>query len=112
LGRGVRASARAETEGPDLGRGALAAPPALRRAARWDGIFPIELPAPEALIELVGEIAEQRGDDQKRFDVVVDLEPGTELDPWRRAGATWILTDFGPQPRAASVEEVIEHGPQ
>jgi alkanesulfonate monooxygenase SsuD/methylene tetrahydromethanopterin reductase-like flavin-dependent oxidoreductase (luciferase family) len=58
----------------------------LRRAARWDGIFPIELPAPDALTELVGEIAEQRGDDQKRFDVVVDLEPGTGLDPWQRAG--------------------------
>jgi alkanesulfonate monooxygenase SsuD/methylene tetrahydromethanopterin reductase-like flavin-dependent oxidoreductase (luciferase family) len=82
----------------------------LRRAARWDGIFPIELPAPEALAELVGEIAEQRGDDRKPFDVAVDLEPGAELDPWQRAGATWILTDFGPQPRAAHVRDVIDHG--
>jgi alkanesulfonate monooxygenase SsuD/methylene tetrahydromethanopterin reductase-like flavin-dependent oxidoreductase (luciferase family) len=84
----------------------------LRRAARWDGVFPVELLAPEALTELVGEIAEQRGDDQGRFDVVVDLEPDAELDPWERAGATWVLTDFGPQPRAAHVREVIEHGRQ
>jgi alkanesulfonate monooxygenase SsuD/methylene tetrahydromethanopterin reductase-like flavin-dependent oxidoreductase (luciferase family) len=80
----------------------------LRRAARWDGVFPIELPGPDALIELRGEIAEQRSDD--RFDVVVDLEPGTPIDPWQQAGATWILADFGPQPRAAHVRDVIEHG--
>jgi alkanesulfonate monooxygenase SsuD/methylene tetrahydromethanopterin reductase-like flavin-dependent oxidoreductase (luciferase family) len=84
----------------------------LRRAVRWDGIFPIELPAPEALTELVGEIAAQRGDDQKRFDVVVDLEPGSVPDPWQRAGATWILTDFGPQPQATRVREVIKLGLQ
>jgi alkanesulfonate monooxygenase SsuD/methylene tetrahydromethanopterin reductase-like flavin-dependent oxidoreductase (luciferase family) len=82
----------------------------LRRAARWDGVFPIELPGPDALIELVGEVAEQRPDDPRRFDVVVDLEADTALDPWQQAGATWILTDFGPQPRAAHVRDVIEHG--
>ena len=82
----------------------------VRRAVRWDGLFPIELPAPEALAELVGEVAEQRGDDQGPFELVIDLEPGTELDPWHEAGATWILTDFGPQPTEARVREVIEHG--
>jgi alkanesulfonate monooxygenase SsuD/methylene tetrahydromethanopterin reductase-like flavin-dependent oxidoreductase (luciferase family) len=82
----------------------------LRRAARWDGVFPIELPAPAALTELVGEITEQRGDDQSPYEIVVDLDPGAELDPWQLAGATWILTDFGPQPQAARVQDVIEHG--
>jgi alkanesulfonate monooxygenase SsuD/methylene tetrahydromethanopterin reductase-like flavin-dependent oxidoreductase (luciferase family) len=84
----------------------------LRRAARWDGLFPIELPGPDALTELAGEIAEQRGQDQGPFELVIDLEPGNELDPWYEAGATWILTDFGPQPREAKVREVIEHGPR
>jgi alkanesulfonate monooxygenase SsuD/methylene tetrahydromethanopterin reductase-like flavin-dependent oxidoreductase (luciferase family) len=83
----------------------------VRRAARWDGIFPVELPDPEALAELAGEIAQLRSDDQKPFELVVDLEPGVELEPWREAGATWILTDFGPQPRAARVREVIGRGP-
>ena len=32
----------------------------VRRAARLDGLFPIDLPGPEALAELAGEIAEQR----------------------------------------------------
>lgn len=84
----------------------------LRRAARWDGIFPVELPGPDALTELTGELAELRDKAQRPLDVVVDLEPGVDPDPWRSAGATWVLTDFGPQPRAARVREVIEHGPQ
>jgi hypothetical protein len=84
----------------------------LRRAARWDGIFPIELPGPDALVELAGEIAQQRDASQSSFDVVVDLEPGVDIDPWQRAGATWVLTDFGPQPHASDVRSVIEAGPQ
>jgi alkanesulfonate monooxygenase SsuD/methylene tetrahydromethanopterin reductase-like flavin-dependent oxidoreductase (luciferase family) len=83
----------------------------LRRAARWDGIFPIELPGPGALAELTDEISGLRSDDPKPFELVVDLEPGLELEPWREAGATWILTDFGPQPQTARVREVIARGP-
>jgi hypothetical protein len=82
----------------------------VRRAARWDGIFPIELPGPEALGGLASEIAKERGDDQTPFEPIVDLEPGLDPEPWRQAGATWILTDFGPQPQAARVREIIEHG--
>ena len=80
------------------------------RAARWDGVFPIDLPAPDALTELVAEIADQRRDDQDRFEVVVDIDPDEEPEPWQRAGATWVLTDLGPQPAAARVLDVIEHG--
>jgi alkanesulfonate monooxygenase SsuD/methylene tetrahydromethanopterin reductase-like flavin-dependent oxidoreductase (luciferase family) len=82
----------------------------VRRAAHWDGIFPIELPGPDALAEVASEIARQRGDDEGPFDLVVDLEPDAELDPWCHAGATWILTDFGPQPDAARVWDVVAHG--
>lgn len=32
----------------------------VRRALRWEGIFPIELPGPEALAERVAEIARER----------------------------------------------------
>ena len=35
----------------------------------------------------------------------------TTLDPWARAGATWIVTDFGMQPTEAEVREVIDAGP-
>jgi len=84
----------------------------IRRAAAWDGMFPIELPNPEALAELAAEIARQRSDEPRPFDVVVDLEPSEVFEPWREAGATWILTDFGPQPDVARVRDVIEHGLQ
>jgi hypothetical protein len=82
----------------------------VRRALRWEGIFPIGLPGPEALAELTGEIREAlpAGDP---FDVVVDIAPGDDADPWARAGATWIVTDFGRQPAQAEVRKVIDAGP-
>ena len=87
----------------------------LRRAARWDGLFPIELPGPEALSELADEVAALRSEAgaQGPFDLIVD-HPDAPRDPgpWERAGATWVLTDFGRQPREAEVREMIEAGPR
>jgi alkanesulfonate monooxygenase SsuD/methylene tetrahydromethanopterin reductase-like flavin-dependent oxidoreductase (luciferase family) len=75
----------------------------LRRAARYDGVFPIDLPGPEALAELRGL---RDGD----FDVVVTNRPGTDPAPWAAAGATWCLTGFGPQPTEAQVRAAIDAG--
>ena len=80
----------------------------IRRAAAWDGYFPIDLPGPEALAELLAEVARQRSEPSGPFEVVVEIEPGDDIDPWREAGATWILTGFGLQPRADRVREAIE----
>jgi alkanesulfonate monooxygenase SsuD/methylene tetrahydromethanopterin reductase-like flavin-dependent oxidoreductase (luciferase family) len=82
----------------------------VRRALRWDGLFPTGLPGPEALAELVSEIRAARPADDP-FDVVVDLPPGQDSSPWARAGATWTVTDFGLQPTQAEVREVIDAGP-
>lgn len=79
----------------------------VRRALAWDGIFPIELPGPEALAELAAEIESERPADAGPFDLVVEIEPGDDLGPWREAGATWVLTGFGRQPRADDVREAI-----
>jgi alkanesulfonate monooxygenase SsuD/methylene tetrahydromethanopterin reductase-like flavin-dependent oxidoreductase (luciferase family) len=70
----------------------------LRRAARFDGLFPIDLPGPEALAEMVAEVGRRDG-----YDVAVENPPGTDPAPWVAAGATWCLTGFGAQP---SLEEV------
>jgi alkanesulfonate monooxygenase SsuD/methylene tetrahydromethanopterin reductase-like flavin-dependent oxidoreductase (luciferase family) len=83
----------------------------LRRAARLDGLFPVELPGPEALAELAGEIAELREPDAGPFDLVVTNKPGTDPAPWAAAGATWCLTGFGPQPQLAAVRAAITAGP-
>jgi len=83
----------------------------LRRAARWDGLFPIDLPGPEALAELAGEVRELRTGEHGPFDLVVTNPAGTDPAPWEQAGATWCLTGFGSQPREAEVLEAIEAGP-
>src|SRR4051795_10242958 len=77
----------------------------VRRALRWDGLFPIDLPGPEALAELTQEVrAERPGDD---FEIVVTNPAGTDPQPWEDAGATWCLTGFGNQPTVAEVEAAI-----
>jgi alkanesulfonate monooxygenase SsuD/methylene tetrahydromethanopterin reductase-like flavin-dependent oxidoreductase (luciferase family) len=83
----------------------------VRRAARWDGLFPIEMPGPDALAELVAEVGEQRGPDAGPFDVVAEGDPGADPGPWEAAGATWFLTGFGQSPRLDAVREAIAAGP-
>ena len=82
----------------------------LRRAARWDGMFPIELPGPAELAELVAEAQELRTVSAP-FEVVVENPAGTDPGPWIEAGATWCLTGFGPQPTRSEVEAAIDSGP-
>jgi alkanesulfonate monooxygenase SsuD/methylene tetrahydromethanopterin reductase-like flavin-dependent oxidoreductase (luciferase family) len=79
----------------------------LRRAVRYDGLFPIDLPNPDALAELKSELDAKRNS-EGRFDYVVDNPAGTDPEPWAAAGATWCLTGFDIQPTRAEVEEAIE----
>jgi len=83
----------------------------IRRAARWDGLFPIDQDEPEQLAEMVAYVNEQRSDDTRPFEIVVDNPPGTDPAPWAAAGATWCLTGFGATPREAEVRAAIEAGP-
>jgi hypothetical protein len=77
----------------------------LERARRWDGVFPIDLDGPESLAELIARIEPPPG-----FDVVVSEPSGTDFAPWEAAGATWCLSGFGNDPRAADVREAIAAG--
>ena len=79
----------------------------LRRAARYDGVFPIELPEPAALAEVVGEVSGLRGS-KDSFEIVVENPPGTDPAPWIEAGATWCLTGFGPEPTREAVQDAID----
>lgn len=81
----------------------------VRRAARYDGLFPIEMPGPEALEELAAEVREQRGGDDG-FDLVVTEPAGADPGPWEQAGATWFLTGFGKSPSEREVREAIDAG--
>jgi alkanesulfonate monooxygenase SsuD/methylene tetrahydromethanopterin reductase-like flavin-dependent oxidoreductase (luciferase family) len=73
----------------------------LRRAARYDGVFPIDLPGPEVLAEYVAGL---------QGEVVVTNPAGTDPQPWADAGATWCLTGFGIEPTAADVRAAIRRG--
>ena len=84
----------------------------VRRAAKWDGLFPIDLPGPEQLAELAAEVDQARAAHEDPFDLVVEIPPGADAAPWQAAGATWVLTAFGSQPRESEVRDVIEAGPQ
>ena len=80
----------------------------LRRALRWDGYFPIDLPGPEAVAELAAEIRAERDD---AFDLVVDNDADVDHRPWEAAGATWCLSGFGSDPREDEVRAAIAAGP-
>ncbi len=84
----------------------------VRRAARWDGLFVIDLPGPDALAELAHEIRGSRAEGDDQFELVVEISPGAAVEPWEAVGATWVLTGFGSQPHLTEVREVIEAGPR
>jgi alkanesulfonate monooxygenase SsuD/methylene tetrahydromethanopterin reductase-like flavin-dependent oxidoreductase (luciferase family) len=84
----------------------------LRRAARYDGYFPIDLEHPAQLAELVSELDRQRRQPAAPFDIAVEGWPGDDPTPWAGAGATWWLVRFSPfEVDAAAVRAVIAAGP-
>ncbi len=83
----------------------------VRRALRWDGLFPTGLPDQAALAELTSEIRKTRPAGEP-FDVIVGIPPGDDPVPWAQAGATWTVTNLGMQPALAQVREVIDAGPR
>jgi alkanesulfonate monooxygenase SsuD/methylene tetrahydromethanopterin reductase-like flavin-dependent oxidoreductase (luciferase family) len=83
----------------------------VRRAIRWDGLFPIELPGPEGLAELAEEVRQARAGSDDPFDLVVEVPTGADVRPWEAADATWVLTSIDPQPSEPEVRAVIDAGP-
>jgi alkanesulfonate monooxygenase SsuD/methylene tetrahydromethanopterin reductase-like flavin-dependent oxidoreductase (luciferase family) len=83
----------------------------LRRAADWDGFFPIDLTSPDDLATFAAELAELGAGQDEPFDLVAEIPPGGDAEPWATAGATWILTGFDEQPQLNRVREAIEAGP-
>lgn len=83
----------------------------LRRAARWDGYFPIDLADPDQLTECAEQIRRLRGD-LTGFDLIVEAAPHDDPGPWIAAGATWWLSSFGVErATAAAVRAAAVLGP-
>jgi alkanesulfonate monooxygenase SsuD/methylene tetrahydromethanopterin reductase-like flavin-dependent oxidoreductase (luciferase family) len=88
----------------------------LRRAARYQGFFPVGLEQPDQLAEIAAELGHLRreaGTDPKApFDIAVELEPGSDPAPFAAAGATWGLVAFPWDPVSVDqVRRVIRDGP-
>jgi hypothetical protein len=88
----------------------------LRRAARYQGFFPLGVDHPEQLAEIVADLlglrGEADGDSTEPYDLVVALPPGDDPAPYVPAGATWWLVEFPWD--AVSVDQVravIRDGP-
>ena len=73
-------------------------PRPLRRAARHQGFFPVNLEHPDQLAEIVTDLNALRRDagrdPAEQYDVVAALPPGTDPAPYAEAGATWWLVEF------------------
>jgi hypothetical protein len=93
-------SQRGEHPGPEYAEGGRVggyrgkvAP--LRRAARYQGFFPVGLEGPDQLAEIVPTLMAVRGEGGKDplepCDIVAELPPGTDPAPYASAGATWCL---------------------
>jgi alkanesulfonate monooxygenase SsuD/methylene tetrahydromethanopterin reductase-like flavin-dependent oxidoreductase (luciferase family) len=84
----------------------------LRRAARHDGLVPVNLDHPDQLAEMVAVIAELGGDTTAPYDVAVGLPLGTDPMPYAEAGATWWMPDLAPDTLSLDqVRGVIRDGP-
>jgi alkanesulfonate monooxygenase SsuD/methylene tetrahydromethanopterin reductase-like flavin-dependent oxidoreductase (luciferase family) len=86
----------------------------LRRAARYQGYFPIGVDSPDQIAEAAAQLVELRrraGVDAGTFDVVISLPPGEDPAPYAAAGATWRFTRFPESVTADRVWGVLRDGP-
>jgi alkanesulfonate monooxygenase SsuD/methylene tetrahydromethanopterin reductase-like flavin-dependent oxidoreductase (luciferase family) len=84
----------------------------MRRAARYDGFFPVNLEHPDQLAEIVATVTALRQDSTAPYDFIAGLDVGVDPNPWQQAGATWWLPGFEAE-RVSSdlVRGVIRDGP-
>jgi alkanesulfonate monooxygenase SsuD/methylene tetrahydromethanopterin reductase-like flavin-dependent oxidoreductase (luciferase family) len=83
----------------------------LRRAARYDGFFPVNLEGVDQFAQAVAAVRDLRGDTTAPYDVAVELPPGSDVAPYAEAGATWWMTELAPGISLDDVRGVIRDGP-
>jgi alkanesulfonate monooxygenase SsuD/methylene tetrahydromethanopterin reductase-like flavin-dependent oxidoreductase (luciferase family) len=82
-----------------------------RRAARYDGVFAINL-SPEELGEMTAFVASERGErGLDDFDVAAVFIPGMDVDALAAAGTTWAMHSFLPGEPAKDVLAYTKAGP-
>ena len=83
----------------------------LRRAARYDGLFVIDI-EPPALRTALQFVEPLRPSGSDSYEVVVHADAESDPRPWRDAGATWWLAAFDSfTVTPSAVHRVIDRGP-
>jgi alkanesulfonate monooxygenase SsuD/methylene tetrahydromethanopterin reductase-like flavin-dependent oxidoreductase (luciferase family) len=83
----------------------------LRRAAHYDGFFPVNLEGVDEFAQAVAAVRDLRGDNTAPYDIAVELRPGSDVAPYAEAGATWWMTELEPGISLDEVRGVIREGP-
>ena len=84
----------------------------LRRAARHDGVFLVNLDHPDQVAEAVATIADLRPGAAAPYDVAVGIPADEDPAPYVAAGATWWMPEVAPD--TISLEQVrglLRNGP-
>jgi len=87
----------------------------LRRAARYQGVFAIEVSTPAEAEQLRDRVASMRaeGGAGGPFDIVLAPDPGWRAQDWAQAGVTWLLAPFSQFGAGATdVAKVVDAGPE
>jgi alkanesulfonate monooxygenase SsuD/methylene tetrahydromethanopterin reductase-like flavin-dependent oxidoreductase (luciferase family) len=87
-------------------------PAPIRRAARYGGVFVIQMNDPDDVAVLRQRLVEG-GADLESFDIVISGAIGDDPSPWARAGVDWFLSWIGPYSMDFDeVHEMIVEGPR
>ena len=81
----------------------------VRRAARYEGVFPIEVDA-DSFQRMLDEVVGVRGD-LDGFDVCLRTEHDGSAPAFADRGATWLLRAFPPVVEHKKVFDAVVHGP-
>jgi alkanesulfonate monooxygenase SsuD/methylene tetrahydromethanopterin reductase-like flavin-dependent oxidoreductase (luciferase family) len=81
----------------------------VRRASRFEGLFPVDVD-PGQLARMLDLVVEERGG-LEGFDVAVSVPPDGDPEPYAARGATWVLWGFQPTDSVEDVQALVESGP-
>lgn len=81
----------------------------VRRAARYEGMFPIEVDA-DSFQRMLDLVAQERGS-LDGFDVCLRTDYDGVAPDFADRGATWLLRSFPPVVETAKVFDAVMHGP-
>lgn len=82
----------------------------VRRAARYEGLFPVDVD-PDQLARMLDQVGAERGS-MEGFDVAVSIPPGGDPAPYAARGATWVFRGVQPHDSVKDVQTWVEAGPE